>query len=66
MAKYKIKTPNDRYNGVTEGVAFVNGVGETDDENVKNVLVNDYGYEPEVKPEAKPKQPAKAKGASKK
>lgn len=42
---YKLKTPNPLYNGVTEGVAFVKGLGETTDKNIRNVLVNDYKYE---------------------
>jgi len=58
--KYKILTPNEQYNGVTEGVAFAAGVGYTDDENVKNVLVNDYKYSVEEqstkKTEATPKR----------
>jgi hypothetical protein len=45
MSKFSIKTPNEIYNGVTEGVPFASGIGQTDDENVRNVLVNDYGYE---------------------
>jgi hypothetical protein len=45
MSKYTIKTPNELYNGVTEGVPFAKGIGQTDEENVRNVLVNDYGYE---------------------
>jgi hypothetical protein len=57
---FKIKAPNEKYNGVTEGVAFVNGVGETDDKNAKNVLINDYGYsfveEPKKKAAEKPKK----------
>lgn len=56
--KYKILTPNEQYNGVTEGVAFANGVGHTDSETIKNVLVNDYGYSCEV---AKPKTQTEAK-----
>src|SRR5690625_181511 len=42
---YKIETPNKLYKGITEGVPFSQGVGQTDDKNVRNVLVNDYGYE---------------------
>jgi hypothetical protein len=42
---YKIKTPNHNYNGVTYGVKFTNGLGETDSEEVKNILVHDFGYE---------------------
>lgn len=41
---YKIKTPNPNYNGTTAQVRFLNGIGETTDEQVKNELVNDYGY----------------------
>lgn len=41
---YKIETPNKLYNGVTEGVPFSKGIGQTDDKNIRNVLVNDYGY----------------------
>jgi hypothetical protein len=59
--KYKIITPNPLYNGVTEGVPFASGVGHTDNENVKNSLVNNYGYRCEVA-EAKPKKGAKPSG----
>jgi hypothetical protein len=59
--KYKILTPNTQYNGVTEGVPFASGVGYTDDENVKNKLVNNYGYSyEEEKPVTKPKTQAEA------
>ncbi|MGM0904259.1 MAG: hypothetical protein ACQEXB_24545 [Bacillota bacterium] len=61
--KYKIITPNPLYNGVTEGVPFASGVGHTDDENVKNSLVNNYGYKCEpTKSEEKPKPKGKASG----
>jgi hypothetical protein len=66
--RYKILTPNPNYNGVTEGVAFANGVGYTDSEAIKNVLVNDYGYSYEdMKSEAeeKPKQSPKGKASAK-
>jgi hypothetical protein len=53
--KYRIKTPSEFYNGETEGVVFTEGHGETEDKNIRNILVNDYGYE-EVKAEAKPKK----------
>lgn len=43
--RYKIKTPNFLYSGTTEGVPFTQGVGYTDDKNIRNVLVNDYGYQ---------------------
>jgi hypothetical protein len=45
MTKYIIETPNKNYNGVTHGVQFVNGVGETNNENIRNVLVSDFGYD---------------------
>ena len=61
--KYKILTPNAQYNGVTEGVAFANGVGHTDSEAIKNVLVNDYGYKAEAQ-EEKPKK-ASSKSSAK-
>lgn len=43
--KYTLKTKNPNYNGVTEGVPFAKGIGHTEDENVRNVLVNNYKYE---------------------
>ena len=61
--KFKILTPNEQYDGVTEGVAFAAGVGYTDDEHVKNKLVNNYGYKCECKEaEEKPKKGAKTSG----
>ncbi len=42
---YTIKTPNPLYKGITEGVPFSKGIGQTDNKNVRNVLVNDYKYE---------------------
>jgi hypothetical protein len=63
MAKFKIEVPNKNYNGVTEGVAFVDGYGETDDVNIKNVLINDYNYSlVEEKKEAKTEESKKASG----
>lgn len=59
--KYKIITPNERYNGVTEGIPFANGVGYTDDEQLKNVLVNDYGYKAEEQEAPKKASKASAK-----
>ncbi|MEH7521692.1 hypothetical protein V7149_00195 [Bacillus sp. JJ1503] len=59
--KYKILTPNEQYNGVTEGVPFAVGVGYTDNEAIKNVLVNDYGYKCEEKEAVKPKTQTEAK-----
>lgn len=42
---YKIKTPNPYYSGKTYDVIFNKGIGLTENENVKNILVNDFGYE---------------------
>lgn len=39
-----IKTPNPNYNGITLGVKFENGAAVIEDENLRRVLVNDYGY----------------------
>ena len=60
--KYKITVKNPNYCGVTHGVAFANGVAYVEDELLKNILVNNYGYtaEPVEKEEAKPK-PRQAK-----
>lgn len=58
--KYVIKTPNEHYNGVSEGVKFVDGVGSTSDQNTRNILVNDYHYE-DITPAEKPKK-AKTSG----
>lgn len=63
--KYKILTPNKQYDGVTEGVAFAAGVGYTDDENIKNKLVNNYGYACEEKAEAKKQAPKRTKPSAK-
>ncbi|WP_342540054.1 hypothetical protein MHI39_20205 [Heyndrickxia sp. FSL K6-6286] len=63
--EFTIKTPNDYYNGVTEGVQFNNGVGRTNNENVRNILVNDYHYEdvtPKQTEEKAPKKPRKTSG----
>lgn len=53
---YVIKTPNPLYNGVTEGVQFENGIGKTDHLNIRNILVNDYGYEDVTEYENQDKQ----------
>lgn len=60
---FKIKTPNENYNGVTFGVKFVSGIGETESEESKNVLVHDFGYllVEETKEEPKHKTNAKKK-----
>jgi hypothetical protein len=57
--KYVIKTPNKLYGGYTCGVRFENGVGETEDKKVRDVLVDDFGYA-EVTPKAAEKPKAKA------
>lgn len=44
MKTFKIETPNKLYKGITEGVPFSKGIGFTDSESTRNVLVNDYGY----------------------
>lgn len=40
-----IKTKNENYNGTTWGIKFENGVAEIESEEIKNILVNDFGYE---------------------
>src|SRR5690625_1425693 len=45
LLTYVLKTPNPLYKGITEGVPFSKGIGQTNDKNVRNVLVNDYKYE---------------------
>jgi hypothetical protein len=65
---FLIKTPNEKYNGVTEGVPFVNGQAKVEDEAVRNVLVNNYGYidatEKVEKPEKKVEEKAPKRKAS--
>jgi hypothetical protein len=53
---FLIKTPNEKYNGITEGVPFVNGQAKVEDEAVRNVLVNNYGYIDATEKVEKPKQ----------
>lgn len=55
-----INTPNAQYNGITEGVPFVNGVATVTSETVRNVLVNNYGYIDATEPKTEePEAPAK-------
>lgn len=54
---FVIKTPNPNYDGVTLGVKFENGAAVVEDENLRKVLVNDYGYLSETKKE--PEEPIK-------
>jgi hypothetical protein len=63
---YTIKTPNPNYNGVTEGVAFVNGVARVEDEVTRNVLVNNYGYIDATEEKPKTEEPAPAPKAPRK
>lgn len=63
--KYTIKTPNKNYNGVTYGISFVDGVATTDDEKVKNVLVNDFGYSVEITEDKKEVKPKNTKSSKK-
>ena len=44
MAKTKIYAPNKKYNGVTAGISFADGVGETSDERLKKWF-KDRGYQ---------------------
>ena len=41
-----IKSPNQEYTGISAGVTFVNGVGNTDNENLIEWF-RDHGYEVE-------------------
>lgn len=43
--RFKIKTPNPKYTGVTYGVYFHEGYGYTDSERVLRELVKNFGYE---------------------
>jgi hypothetical protein len=61
---YTIKTPNPNYNGVTEGVAFVNGVARVEDEVTRNVLVNNYGYIDATEEKSKTEEPAPKRKSS--
>ncbi|AIQ13634.1 hypothetical protein [Paenibacillus durus] len=41
---FVIKTPNPNYDGITLGVKFNNGMAVVEDESLRKILVNDYGY----------------------
>lgn len=62
---FKIKTPSDIYNGVTAGVRFEDGIGETDVKAVRDELVDDFGYEDvtEKKEKAAEDKPARKHSA---
>ena len=53
-----IKSPNQEYTGTSAGVTFVNGVGNTDNENLIEWF-RDRGYEVEEDTEEKAKKPKK-------
>lgn len=53
-----IKSPNQEYTGTSAGVTFVNGVGNTDNENLIKWF-RDRGYEVEEDSEEKAKKPKK-------
>ncbi|WP_379161362.1 hypothetical protein [Paenibacillus sp. sgz5001063] len=53
---YVIKTPNPNYDGTTIGVKFSNGMAVVEDEDLRKILVNDYGYISE-EDESKPEEP---------
>lgn len=46
-----ITTPNPQYTGITAGVQFENGVAYIEDDYLRKVLVRDYGYADESKPQ---------------
>ena len=57
----KVYTPLKDYNGISASVTFVNGVGETDNENLLEWF-EERGYT--VEREEKPKRGKKTKGAT--
>lgn len=57
----KVYTPLEDYNGISASVTFVNGVGETDNENLLEWF-EERGYT--VEREEKPKRGKKTKGAT--
>lgn len=64
MSKWRITVPNKNYNGVTEGVAFIQGEALVADEISKNVLVVNYGYSAELV-EDEAEEPVSRKGSRK-
>lgn len=46
----KVYAPNKQYTGVSAGISFCNGVGETDDPHLLNWF-DSHGYEVEEPPE---------------
>ncbi|MGF7050410.1 alpha/beta superfamily hydrolase [Paenibacillus sp. DS2015] len=61
----KVYAPNKQYIGLSAGVSFVNGIGESDDPNVIEWF-RDHGYEIEEKNVVKATGEAKATEAAKK
>ena len=57
----KVYTPLQGYNGISASVEFVNGVGETDNENLLEWF-EEKGYT--VERDEKPKRGKKTKGAT--
>lgn len=58
MGKFKVTTPNDRFNGVRLGVVFKNGVGYTDEEKTAKYLKFNLHYK--IEEEETPQPPAKS------
>ena len=57
-----IYTPNKEYTGVSAGVSFVNGKGNTDDPHLLDWF-REHGYKVEEPAEKKPKKSKSKKGA---
>lgn len=54
----KVFTPNKEYNGISAGVTFVDGVGETADPHLLEWFKN-HGYEIKESPETEKKSTGK-------
>lgn len=54
--KYVVEVPNKMFNGFREGVAFVAGRAEIEDEVLKRVFEKNYGYVVRPLKEEKPKK----------
>jgi hypothetical protein len=64
--KYKVTVPNKMFNGIREGVAFVNGEAEVELPIEKVTLFKYYGYTVEEIVEEKPKKAEPKKAEAKK
>lgn len=62
--KYVVETPNKLFNGFREGVAFVAGRAEIEDEVLKRVFEKNYGYVVRPLKEEKPKEEEEPKKKS--